>query len=328
MMKNTLFLMLLLLSTGLIQAQEKLSKEEKERREKNIQAGNPFAKFGSKAPVATLSKGKYLEVHDLDSIVTIGTIRWHVENQQIVGRLIRDTTDPDAQPVGDVAGRWMSLDPLSEEFPSWSPYNFVMNNPINMIDPDGRAPDWHKDGKGNLIADKGDNAKTLRQYVNENYKDANLSKSASNTLYSTLKNNKINIDRLNPETLNKNIFGLNYPGANNPKKYNGESDYSVKPTEIEVPAFVHDKDYDDIKAVGGGALFFNSATTTADNNFVNSMDKLVEKYKDAGEYKSMFKAATLRDGLDAASSFKQSWQQIKESLVVPSSITNPTYLHP
>lgn len=152
MMKNTLFLMLLLLSTGLIQAQEKLSKEEKERREKNIQAGNPFAKFGSKAPVATLSKGKYLEVHDLDSIVTIGTIRWHVENQQIVGRLIRDTTDPDAQPVGDVAGRWMSPDPLSEEFPSWSPYNFVMNNPINMIDPDGRAPfDWFKGAGGQVV---------------------------------------------------------------------------------------------------------------------------------------------------------------------------------
>jgi len=140
-MKKTLFLILLLLSTGIIKAQEKLSKEEKERREKNVQAGNPFAKFGSKAPVATLSKGKYLEVHDLDSIVTIGTIRWHVENQKIVGRLIRDANDPDAQPVGDATGRWMSPDPLSEEFPSYSPYTFVLNNPLRLVDPDGRAPD-------------------------------------------------------------------------------------------------------------------------------------------------------------------------------------------
>lgn len=175
MMKKTLFLMLLLLSTGIITAQEKLSKEEKERREKNIRAGNPFTKFGSKAPVATLSKGKYLEVHDLDSIVTIGTIRWHVEDQKIVGRLIRDKTNPDAQPIGDVAGRWMSPDPLSEEFPSWSPYNFVMNNPIRLVDPDGRAPfDWivwtSKKGQQHITYDN--NIKDLKQARAGIYKNA------------------------------------------------------------------------------------------------------------------------------------------------------------
>jgi hypothetical protein len=98
-----------------LSAQEKLSKEEKARREKNIQAGNPFAKYGSKAPVATLSKGKYLEVHDLDSIVTIGTSRWHVDNKKIVGDIIIDSLNVDAQPIGDRVGRWMSPDPLSEE---------------------------------------------------------------------------------------------------------------------------------------------------------------------------------------------------------------------
>lgn len=36
--------------------------------------------------------------------------------------------------------RFLSVDPLAADFPAWSPYNFVLGNPIKLIDPDGRAP--------------------------------------------------------------------------------------------------------------------------------------------------------------------------------------------
>ena len=37
-------------------------------------------------------------------------------------------------------GRWYSIDNLSEEFYDWSPYNYVLSNPVKFIDPDGNGP--------------------------------------------------------------------------------------------------------------------------------------------------------------------------------------------
>ena len=37
-------------------------------------------------------------------------------------------------------GRFLSLDPLASDFVAWSPYNYVLGNPVRLVDPDGRAP--------------------------------------------------------------------------------------------------------------------------------------------------------------------------------------------
>ena len=37
-------------------------------------------------------------------------------------------------------GRWTAVDPLADQFPSVSPYNYAANNPVSLFDPDGRAP--------------------------------------------------------------------------------------------------------------------------------------------------------------------------------------------
>ena len=52
-------------------------------------------------------------------------------------------------------GRFLSVDPLTAEMPSWSTYNFCFGNPIIYVDPDGRAPqDWIKNKDGKYIWDK------------------------------------------------------------------------------------------------------------------------------------------------------------------------------
>ncbi len=42
-------------------------------------------------------------------------------------------------------GRYMSVDPWANKYPSWSTYNYVMGNPMMLVDPSGKGPtDWVK----------------------------------------------------------------------------------------------------------------------------------------------------------------------------------------
>ena len=35
---------------------------------------------------------------------------------------------------------WLSVDPMSDKYPSMSPYNYCANNPVMIVDPDGEIP--------------------------------------------------------------------------------------------------------------------------------------------------------------------------------------------
>ena len=50
-------------------------------------------------------------------------------------------------------GRWWSVDPMGEKYTNWSQYNFVKNNPLRLVDPNGMAPDdyVYLDTKGREI---------------------------------------------------------------------------------------------------------------------------------------------------------------------------------
>lgn len=218
-MRNYFLICFILLSLG-ASAQKKLSKEEQERRKKNIEAGNPFKQFGYKAKVATLSKGKYLEVHDLDSIVIIGSVRFHVDRQEIVGFVEPDTIDAYNRPIGDMPSRWLSVDPLAEEFPSWSPYSFSFNSPIIFKDPDGRAPtiaDFDPTKEGHLRVEKGDNAaKLLKEYgvvvtdKNFKFKEGNVILLNNNVTRAIDKSNGGSVEDINSGKAKFDIKNDNY----------------------------------------------------------------------------------------------------------------------
>ena len=44
---------------------------------------------------------------------------------------------------------WLSVDPMSDKYPSMSPYNYCANNPVILVDPDGRDI-YTFDDKGNI----------------------------------------------------------------------------------------------------------------------------------------------------------------------------------
>ncbi|MCF6347025.1 MAG: RHS repeat-associated core domain-containing protein [Flavobacteriaceae bacterium] len=73
-------------------------------------------------------------------------------------------------------GRWMSPDPLSEEFSNWSPYTAMNDNPINFIDPTGLAAEWipkvNENGSVSYIAENGDSAKSLSDQYGIKQSDA------------------------------------------------------------------------------------------------------------------------------------------------------------
>ncbi len=95
-----------------------------------------FNKYGfNKAPL-TLSNGKYDEFFTNDEVVQIGTVKLNTRTNQIVEFLEEDTTKANYE--SEFSSRWLSVDPLSEKYPNYSPYVYCANNPVNAIDPDGK----------------------------------------------------------------------------------------------------------------------------------------------------------------------------------------------
>ena len=98
---------------------------------------------------------------------------------------------------------WLSIDPLAEKFPHQSPYVFTDNNPINKIDPDGRAAidaDFEPTKEGHLRVEKGDTAEKLKKEYNLVVTDKNFEFKEGNII--TLDNNVTRaIDRSNGGTV-------------------------------------------------------------------------------------------------------------------------------
>ena len=104
----------------------------------SVKAQNPFAEYGYTPKIVTLSNGQFNEFFDNDTIVQICSVLYNTRSRKIVAFVDSDIHSSKETVQPDVVSRWMSPDPLAEQYPSWSPYKYVMNNPIKFLDPDGQ----------------------------------------------------------------------------------------------------------------------------------------------------------------------------------------------
>ncbi|OGU60673.1 MAG: hypothetical protein A2X64_08085 [Ignavibacteria bacterium GWF2_33_9] len=71
----------------------------------------------------TLSKVSYIELNSKS-----GTLTYYDKQDNLLFQTI----------VNPLEQKWWTKDPLATKYTGWSPYNYVLNNPINAIDTDGR----------------------------------------------------------------------------------------------------------------------------------------------------------------------------------------------
>lgn len=65
---------------------------------------------------------------------------------------------------------WHGVDPLAEKYPGHTPFNYCLNNPIVLLDPDGKDPIYGKTGQ--LIGyrvEKGQGPTQIAKDLNDNY---------------------------------------------------------------------------------------------------------------------------------------------------------------
>ncbi len=129
---------------------------------------------------------------------------------------------------------WLSVDPMSDKYPSMSPYNYCANNPVILVDPDGREFVTERDKK---IVHELKNGisfdKAMLQIQIDEFKNANngAENQEMNTKMTELNDIEREIGIL--EQSSQGYTFKNSPNDLSPNSF-GETSYNINTCEIEI----------------------------------------------------------------------------------------------
>ncbi len=156
---------------------------------------NHYYPFGLKHPYNSTEFDYYYNTatSSLAILPMTNSNRYQYNSKEWQNELSLNLYDYGARMFDPAIGRWGVVDPLAEKFSSWSPYNYVYNNPMKFVDPTGMEGEWYpkydeKKRTINLVAEKGDNKASLKQWANGAFNDKQIDK-----LYGSMKGGKIDM---------------------------------------------------------------------------------------------------------------------------------------
>ena len=72
-------------------------------------------------------------------------------------------------------GIWLSVDPMSDKYPSMSPYVYCADNPVKLTDPDGRwIPGVDDDNNIIVTQEEGDDINSFKKFMGTAYSDEEI----------------------------------------------------------------------------------------------------------------------------------------------------------
>jgi RHS repeat-associated protein len=168
---------------------------------------------------------------------------------------------------------WLSVDPLLTKYPSWNPYNYTMNNPIMLIDPDG-----------NSVVGLGGPCKTLSCKINRFF----------NKIFHPNEQLNPNTGRLSRKYSAATGYKYRYPNPNNQKNKREhilslellsggiiESENELTSNNDISPIAVNEimKERDEL-----GGLELEPAATTDISSYIDQFNKSIGTIGSSGEY--------------------------------------------
>lgn len=105
------------------------------------QSEDPYKIFGHNSTVKyEMPVTEMLYIKNNDTASFIKAIAFDIANSKVKYLGINDSLLKEIEIENNQLFRWLSTDPKSNKLPGQSPYNFCVNNPLIMVDPDGQFP--------------------------------------------------------------------------------------------------------------------------------------------------------------------------------------------